>query len=309
MRLWLSHTSEVPLREQLVTQVVLAILSQDLKPGARLPSTRELARRFRIHPNTVSASYKDLEKTGWLELRHGSGVYIRKQPEAPPSRELGLDRLIANVFRSARQSGIPLSAVRKRLRYWLELQPPDHFLLIEPDAELARIVVAEIQQAVTFPVMTSDLNACKSPELLHSAIPLAMPSKAANIRAKLPHGMECIGLRLRSVTDSLLPWTSAPKQALIAVASSWPDFLKRARTLLVAAGFEPDGLLFRDARENGWINGLPQTAAVICDSLTASRIPKTCRAIPFPLLAQESLTELRRYEDFIKKPLSPDEAP
>src|SRR5262249_53223942 len=155
------------IREQLVTQVVLAILSQDLKPGARLPSTRELARRFRIHPNTVSASYKDLERAGWLELRHGSGVYIREQvAQKAPASELGLDRLIASVFRSARQSGIPLTIVRKRLRYWLELQPPDHFLLIEPDVELARIAAAEIQQAVTFPVMTSDLSACKSPELL-----------------------------------------------------------------------------------------------------------------------------------------------
>jgi DNA-binding transcriptional regulator YhcF (GntR family) len=305
MRLWISHTSEVPIREQLVTQVVLAILSQDLRPGARLPSTRELARRFRIHPNTVSASYKDLETAGWLELRHGSGVYIRKQAaDESLSSELGLDRLIASVFRSARQSGIPLATVRKRLRYWLELQPPDHFLLIEPDVELARIVVAEIQQAVTFPVMTSDLSACKSPELLHGAIPLAMPSKAANVRAKLPHGMECIGLRLRSVTDSLLPWTSAPKQALIAVASSWPDFLRRARTMLIAAGFDSDGLLLRDARENGWQSGLTQAAAVVCDSLTATRIPKACRAFPFPLLAQESLTELRRYEEFIKQPLT-----
>jgi GntR family transcriptional regulator len=305
MRFWISHASEVPIREQLVTQIVLAILSEDLKTGARLPSTRELGRRFRIHPNTVSAAYKDLEKAGWLELRHGSGVYIREQSEKEPlSPELGLDRLIASVFKSARQSGIPLTAVRKRLRHWLDLQPPDHFLLIEPDVELARIVVAEIQQAVTFPVLTSDLSACTSPERLKSAIPLAMPSKVVSIRKKLPDGMECIGLRVRSVTDSLVPWMPARKQALVAVVSSWPDFLKRARTMLVAAGFDSDGLLVRDVRENGWEKGLGQAAAVICDSLTAMRMPKHCRSIPFPLLAQASVAELRRYEDFIKQPLT-----
>src|SRR5689334_4259214 len=134
MRFWISHVSEVPICEQLATQVVLAILSEDLKTGARLPSTRKLARRFRIHPNTVSAAYQDLEKAGWLELRHGSGVYIREQSEQEPlSPELGLDRPIASVFKSARQSGIPLTEVRRRLRHWLDLQPPDHFLLIEPD--------------------------------------------------------------------------------------------------------------------------------------------------------------------------------
>lgn len=305
MRFWISHASEVPIREQLVTQIVLAILSEDLRAGARLPSTRELARRFRIHANTVSSAYKDLERSGWLEFRHGSGVYIQEQSQQESlSPELGLDRLIGSLFRSARESGVPLSVVRKRLSHWLELQPPDHFLLIEPDAELARIVVAEIQQAVTFPVTTSDLGACNSLELLQSAVPLAMPSKVATVRKNLPEGVDCIGLRVRSVTESMVPWMPARKQALVAVVSSWSDFLKRARTMLVAAGFDSDGLLVRDARERGWDKGLAQTAAVICDSLTAARIPKQCRAIPFPLLAQASLIELRSYEDFINQPLT-----
>ena len=126
MRFWISHASEVPIREQLVTQIVLAILSDDLRAGARLPSTREIARRFRIHPNTVSAAYKDLETDAWLELRRGSGVYVREQNQQEQiSPELRLDRLIANVFTSARHSGIPLSVLRRRMRHWLELQPPD----------------------------------------------------------------------------------------------------------------------------------------------------------------------------------------
>ncbi len=37
MRLWLSRTGEVSLREQLITQVVLAILCKELLPGQRLP--------------------------------------------------------------------------------------------------------------------------------------------------------------------------------------------------------------------------------------------------------------------------------
>lgn len=45
MQLWFSRETEVTLREQLVTQVVLAILCHDVAAGERLPSTRELARR------------------------------------------------------------------------------------------------------------------------------------------------------------------------------------------------------------------------------------------------------------------------
>jgi len=155
MQLWFARGSEVTIREQLVTQIILGILSDDLAPGQRLPSTRELARRFRLHPNTVSAGYRQLERERWVEFRHGSGVYVRpRKPELAPSSALALDQLIAKLFRSARELGAPLSTVRSRLRQWLELQPPDHFLLIEPEEELRRIVVAEIGQAVTFPVQS-----------------------------------------------------------------------------------------------------------------------------------------------------------
>jgi hypothetical protein len=53
MQLWFARGSEVTIREQLVTQIRLGILSDDLRPGQRLPSTRELARRFRLHPEAV----------------------------------------------------------------------------------------------------------------------------------------------------------------------------------------------------------------------------------------------------------------
>ncbi|HKG78053.1 MAG TPA: GntR family transcriptional regulator, partial [Pyrinomonadaceae bacterium] len=64
MRIWISKNSEVPIREQLVTQIVLGIVSNDLKVAERLPSTRELARRYDIHANTVSAAYRELARRG-----------------------------------------------------------------------------------------------------------------------------------------------------------------------------------------------------------------------------------------------------
>jgi hypothetical protein len=53
----------------------------------------------------------------------------------------------------------------------------------------------------------------------------------------------------------------------------------------------------------GWQRGLEQAAAVICDSGTASDLPATTRVIRFQLLSESSLTELRRYEQFIRSPL------
>jgi DNA-binding transcriptional regulator YhcF (GntR family) len=306
MRFWLAHRSEVTIREQLVTQIVLAILCDDLSPGERLPSIRELARRFRLHSNTISAGYRQLEREGWVEFRHGSGVYVRRgNANAQLSPSLALDRLLANFFRSVRDLGVPLPAVRSRLRQWLELQPPDHFLLIEPDGELRKIVTTEIQNAVTLPVKSCDLQECNLSDALESAIPVALPSKEGTVRQTLPAGVELLTLKVRSVPSSLAGWLPAPSSALIGIASRWPGFLNLARTMLIAAGFSPDALVFQDARKPNWQRGLKQTAAVICDSVTAAVLPKGCRAIVFPLLAESSLLELRRCEESIGDSTAP----
>jgi DNA-binding transcriptional regulator YhcF (GntR family) len=302
MQLWFARGSEVSIREQLVTQVVLGILGDDLAPGQRLPSTRELARRFHLHPNTVSAGYRQLARDRWVEYRRGSGVFVRaSKPDMSDSSALALDQMIAFLFRSARQQSIPLPALRSRLRQWLELQPPDHFLLIEPDEELRRIVTAEIQQAVSLPIQSRGLQDCSN--ALEGSIPVALPNRLTAVRQALPDGTELLTLRFRSVVSSLGHWLPAPSGALVGIASRWPDFLKLARTMLNAAGFAPDSLMFRDARKPNWKRGLKQTAAVVCDSVTAKELPAGCRAIPFSLLAESSIDELRKYAEFIQQPL------
>jgi DNA-binding transcriptional regulator YhcF (GntR family) len=304
MQLWFARGSEVSIREQLVTQVVLGILGDDLAPGQRLPSTRELARRFNLHPNTISAGYRQLARDRWVEYRRGSGVFVRAdKPEAPLSPSLALDQIIASLFRSARRQGVSLPALRSRLRHWLELQPPDHFLLIEPDEELRRIVAAEIQQAVTLPVMSCAVEDC--PRMLEGSIPVALPNRVVTVRQALPDGTEILTLSFRSVPSSLGKWLPAPSGALVGVASKWPDFLKLARTMLTAAGFHPDSLVLRDVRKQHWQRGLKQTAAVVCDSVTATELPAGCRAIPFSLIAESSIDELRRYAEFVTRPLTP----
>jgi len=302
MQFWFARGSDVSIREQLVTQVVLGILSDDLAPGQRLPSTRELARRFHLHPNTISAGYRQLSRDRWVDFRKGSGIYVRAtKPEAVSMASLALDQMIAGLFRSARELGVSLPALRVRLRQWLELQPPDHFLLIEPDQELRKILAAEIARAVTFPARSCGLDDC--PKAPNGAIPVALPNRVAAVRKLLPAGIDLLELPIRSVPASLAGYLPAPSGALVGVASRWPEFLKVSRAVLNAAGFHSDSLFFRDAREANWQRGLKQSAAVVCDLLTAAELPSGCRAIAFSLLSEASIAELRRYEEFIRHPM------
>jgi hypothetical protein len=69
--------------------------------------------------------------------------------------------------------------------------------------------------------------------------------------------------------------------------------------MLVAAKFPPEAIVLRDIGKPGWRRGLTETAAVICDTVAATQLPKGCRAICFPLLSDDSLQDIRRYEEFI----------
>jgi hypothetical protein len=91
--------------------------------------------------------------------------------------------------------------------------------------------------------------------------------------------------------------TRPPPEALVAVVSRWPEFLRWARTMLVAAGLDPDALSFRDARERGWDKGLRSATFVITDSLMAPRIPAGCEVKLFRVLAESSLKEIRDYAE------------
>src|SRR5260370_38599753 len=76
MEIQLSRESEVPLRRQLAEQIVFLIGVGKLRAGQRLPSVRELARRLKIHHNTVSEAYQALVRRTWLVRQRGSRLVV-----------------------------------------------------------------------------------------------------------------------------------------------------------------------------------------------------------------------------------------
>lgn len=292
MRIWISRNSEVPIREQLVTQIVLGIVSNDLKIAERLPSTRELARRYDIHANTVSAAYRELARRGWVEFRKGSGVYVRPRNDEPLENGLALDQLISRFFRNLRENGYSLAEIKAGLQRSLSTQRPDHFLLLEPDPELRAILVAEIAAATKAKIKGVGPDEL---EVAAGGVPLVLYGHMDEYADRLKPEADVLVLHSASIVESFQGETKPSPESLLAIVSRWPEFLRWARTLLVAAGLDADALTFRDARERNWEKGLRSAAFVITDSLMAPRIPAGCQVKVFRVLAESSLEEIRKY--------------
>jgi GntR family transcriptional regulator len=295
MRLWLSKNSEVPIREQLVTQIVLGIVSNDLKISERLPSTRDLARRYDIHANTVSAAYRELARRGWVEFRKGSGVYVRERSDGKLEQQLALDHLVSRFFRNLREEGHSLAEIQDAVRRAFSLQRPDHFVLLESDPELRQILVAEIVTAAKVRVVGFGPTDLDGPTSLAGGIPLVLYGHLEEFGERVDPQSDVLMLHSASVVESMRGQKRPPADALVAIVSRWPEFLRWARTMLVAAGLDADALSFRDARERGWEKGLRSATFVITDSLMSPRIPAGCEIKVFRVLAESSIKEIRDY--------------
>src|ERR1700740_3775563 len=83
---------DLPRYRILYEAVRRAILSQQLIPGARLPSTRELARDLGLSRNTVLSTFEALLAEGYIVARTGSGTFVAHAAAAPKLDAAGRGR-------------------------------------------------------------------------------------------------------------------------------------------------------------------------------------------------------------------------
>ena len=82
MLLRIDPSDATPIWSQIEEGVRRLVASGALKPGAPVPSVRELASELRINPATVAKGYQRLAEDGILAVRRGDGTYVA---DTPPS--------------------------------------------------------------------------------------------------------------------------------------------------------------------------------------------------------------------------------
>ncbi len=291
MKIWLSKNSEVSIHEQITTQIVLGVASGDLSIGQKLPGTREIARRYNVHANTVANAYRKLAEQGWIEFKKGSGFYVREVKNE--TIENPLDKLIAEFFHAAQRKGFSTNEIKKRLANFFTTDAGNEILLIESNEEYREILAEEIRQATNRTVSETSFEDFQKNAKDEVYVFVAMFDETANIKSVLPAEKNCIFLNVRSVADSMKDQQRPSENDLIAVVSGWEKFLLLAKTMLVAAQIEAESLIVRNTKNADWQNGLHSASMVICDTLTAKRLSGLKNLRPFRLIADESLEQLR----------------
>jgi GntR family transcriptional regulator len=109
--------SPVPLYEQIAARLRVAVAADELKAGDLLPSVRQLAASLRVNPATVVQAYRDLEREGFVEMRHGAGTFVQQVgvQKRASERTRQARALVRQMMADAAKLGLTSSDLKRAL--------------------------------------------------------------------------------------------------------------------------------------------------------------------------------------------------
>ena len=79
----MDRAEDAPVFRQIYLQLRAAILSGTLRPGTKLPSTRELAVQLGVSRSAVVSAFEQLLAEGYASGKKGAGTYIASDLPEP----------------------------------------------------------------------------------------------------------------------------------------------------------------------------------------------------------------------------------
>ncbi|CAM3427309.1 PLP-dependent aminotransferase family protein [Kibdelosporangium persicum] len=140
------------LSARIYRELLAAVVEGRLRPGERLPPTRELAQRLQVSRTTVTDVYERLTAEGFLVGRVGAGTFVSDQPAKPVPRGRRRDRGVVRprrVWASVAEPQVDLV-----LPYDFQLGVPDGRLF--PLETWRRLVSRELRGRTVHPARYAD---------------------------------------------------------------------------------------------------------------------------------------------------------
>ena len=114
MEIVIDIDDSTPLFAQLIEQIKKAVLSGNLRPGAPLPSIRQLANDLELNSKTVAKAYRLLERDSVIQTKGYRGTFIH--PDAKANCTVNLNEWVTNKLKETieefREAGVTESEIR-----------------------------------------------------------------------------------------------------------------------------------------------------------------------------------------------------
>lgn len=114
MEIVIDIEDQVPLFEQLISQVKAAVQSGKVHSGDALPSIRQLANDLELNSKTVAKAYRLLERDSIIQTRGYRGTFVHPEAKANSQVDLRgwLVKTLDETIATLRESGLTDSEIR-----------------------------------------------------------------------------------------------------------------------------------------------------------------------------------------------------
>ncbi|CAM3907415.1 GntR family transcriptional regulator [Lederbergia lenta] len=87
-----------PIYIQIADKIIQQIVREEVKPGDKLPSVREMAIQSGVNPNTIQRTYTEMERMGVVETKRGQGTFVVERAEIVMEMKQSMQREIIGQF-------------------------------------------------------------------------------------------------------------------------------------------------------------------------------------------------------------------
>lgn len=75
----MEYNTGAPIYLQVINELKKKMVKGELKPGEKMPSSRDLAVEYKVNQNTAARIYREMEMQGWCFTRRGIGTFVSEE--------------------------------------------------------------------------------------------------------------------------------------------------------------------------------------------------------------------------------------
>ena len=75
----MEYNASAPIYLQVINDLKKRMVKGELKPGEKMPASRELAVMYKVNQNTAARIYREMELEGYCFTRRGMGTFVSEE--------------------------------------------------------------------------------------------------------------------------------------------------------------------------------------------------------------------------------------
>ena len=75
----MEYNTGAPIYLQVINELKKKMVKGELKPGEKMPSSRDLAVEYKVNQNTAARIYREMDMQGYCFTRRGIGTFVSEE--------------------------------------------------------------------------------------------------------------------------------------------------------------------------------------------------------------------------------------